>query len=188
MKTELNASIVDSVYAALVAVGAVGELSKADDIQAKANRTWAKISQLFWKAGVRAGHLSGATKVPEHYAAAKRAVIESWPANHQRLLAIKGQDVADLSDSEQGLRAKRQADIGAYIGLIVRHLRKMEDPKARGPKSKGEGKAEPAAESDPIVIIQGYINQATKLVDVADVDRFQNAGLEMIALMRKMRK
>lgn len=187
MKTELNASIVDSVYAALVAVGAVGELSKADDIQAKANRTWAKISQLFWKAGVRAGHLSGTTKVPEHYAAAKRAVIESWPANHQRLLAIKGQDVADLSDSEQGLRAKRQADIGAYIGLIVRHLRKMEDPKARGPKNKG-GEETKSEVADPIVVIQGYVNAATKMVDVADVDRFQNAGLEMIALLRKNRK
>ena len=187
MKTELNVSIVESVYAALVAVGAIGEMSKADEVQAKADRTWAKISQLFWKAGIRAGHLSGATKVAEHYAAAKRAVIESWPANHQRLLAIKGHDVADLSDSEQGLRAKRQADIGAYIGLIVRHLRKMEDPKARGTKGKGE--AEKATESaDPIVVIQGYINQATKMVDVADVDRFQNAGLEMIALIRKTRK
>ena len=186
MKTELNVSVVESVYAALVAVGAIGEMSKADEVQAKADRTWAKISQLFWKAGIRAGHLSGATKVPEHYAAAKRAVIESWPANHQRLLAIKGHDVADLSDSEQGLRAKRQADIGAYIGLIVRHLRKMEDPKARGTKkAETETKTESA---DPIVVIQGYINAATKMVDVADVDRFQNAGLEMIALIRKNRK
>jgi hypothetical protein len=187
MKVELNNSQVDSVYAALVAVGAISELTKADDVQAKANRTWAKIAGLFWKAGVRAEHLSGDGKVAEYYAAAKRTVIESWPANHQRLLAIKGHDVAELSDSEQGLRAKRQQDIGAYIGLIVRHLRKLGDPKARGVK-RAEAEAKVIESADPIVVIQGIINKATQIVDVVDVDRFQNAGLEMIALIRKHRK
>jgi hypothetical protein len=187
MKVELNNSQVDSVYAALVAVGAISELSKADDVQAKADRTWSKIAGLFWKAQVRAEHLSGDTKVPEYYAAVKRAVIESWPANHQRLLAIKGHDVAELSDSEQGLRAKRQRDIGAYIGLIARHLRKLGDPKARGVK-RAEAEAKVIESADPIVIIQGIINKATQIVDVADVDRLQNAGLEMIALIRKHRK
>ena len=47
MKTELNVSVVESVYAALVAVGVVGDMSKADEVQAKADRTWAKISQSF---------------------------------------------------------------------------------------------------------------------------------------------
>ena len=73
------------------------------------------------------------------------------------------------------------------FGLVRRYVDRVQNPdKERGTKkTKPEAKTEV---SDPIVIIQGWINQATKMVDVADVDRFQNAGLEMIALMRKMRK
>jgi hypothetical protein len=41
---------------------------------------------------------------------------------------------------------------------------------------------------DPIVTIQGWINQATKMVDVTDVSRFQDAGHEMIACLRRIRK
>jgi hypothetical protein len=187
MKVEINSSQVDSVYAAIVAVGAISELSKADDVQAKADRTWSKIAGLFWKAQVRAEHLSGETKMPEYYAAVKRAVIESWPANHQRLLATKGHDVAVLSDAEQGLRAKRQRDIGAYIGLIARHLRKLGDPKTRGTK-KAEAEQKVIEAADPVVILQGMIAKKTQMVDVGNVDRFENAALEMIALIRAHRK
>ena len=187
MKVEINESKVAALYDALVAAGIVEDLKTAGETFDKADRQFSKLAGKFWKAGFRAEHLSGETKVPEYYAAVKRAVIESWPANHQRLLAIKGHDVAELSDAEQGLRAKRQRDIGAYIGLIARHLRKLGDPKARGTK-KAEAEQKVIEAADPVVILQGMIAKKTTLVDVANVDRFENAALEMIALIRAHRK
>jgi uncharacterized protein related to proFAR isomerase len=58
--------------------------------------------------------------------------------------------------------------------------------KTREKKEKTDGKTE--VSDDPIVLIQGLMARKTKLVDVADVDRFESAGLEMIALMRRVRK
>lgn len=79
--------------------------------------------------------------------------------------------------------------VASRYGLMVRHLDKFQNPgivRERGTKNdKAEIKTET---TDPIVLIQGLLAKKTLLVDVADVDRFENAGLEMVALMRKHRK
>ena len=186
VKAELNESLVNQTFASLQALGVIPELSKVDEAQQGVNRKWAKIAGLFYKGGIRAESISGDARVREVVEAVRRTIVASWPEHHQRLLATKGQAVSEMSDSDQGLRAKRQADIGAYVGLLARHLRKLDGPKTREKKEKVEDKA--AEPDDPIVLIQGLLARKTKLVDVTDVDRFESAGLEMIALMRRVRK
>jgi hypothetical protein len=80
-----------------------------------------------------------------------------------------------------------QQQVGSIFGLVRRYVDRVQNPdKVRTKKEKAEEKIEPSA--DPLVWIQDLINKATTVVDVVDVDRFQNAGLEMIALLRKHRK
>jgi hypothetical protein len=77
---------------------------------------------------------------------------------------------------------------GTMMSRVKTHIDKANGiVKTKG--SKGSASTDTPTESvDPIVWIQDLINKATTVVDVADVDRFQNAGLEMIALLRKHRK
>lgn len=106
------------------------------------------------------------------------------------LLALTRDQLRDIDDDM--LKKMRRDYMQLVDGTMMSRIRMYVD-RANGVETKreakGKGKAETKTEvSDPIVIIQGWINQATKMVDVTDVDRFQNAGLEMIALLRKMRK
>jgi hypothetical protein len=80
--------------------------------------------------------------------------------------------------------------VASRYGLIVRHLDKFQNPiKVQAERDAAKAAREEKEESvDPIVTIQGWINQATKMVDVADVSRFQDAGHEMIACLRRIRK
>lgn len=50
---------------------------------------------------------------------------------------------------------------------------------------KASEASEAQAETDPRQFIRDLLARSVKIVDVADVDRFTNAGLEMIALMSK---
>ena len=107
------------------------------------------------------------------------------------LLALTRDQLRDIEDDV--LKNMRREYMQLVDGTMMSRIRMYVDKAngvevQRGAKGKGKGKETIVETTDPIVIIQGYINQATKLVDVIDVDRFQNAGLEMIALMRKMRK
>jgi len=78
---------------------------------------------------------------------------------------------------------------GTMMSRVKTHIDKANGiVKTKGSKGSDSADTAPAESTDPIVIIQGIINKATQIVDVADVDRFQNAGLEMIALLRKHRK
>jgi hypothetical protein len=80
--------------------------------------------------------------------------------------------------------------VASRYGLIVRHLDKFQNPiKVQEERDAAKAAKEEKTEAtDPIVTIQGWINQATKMVDVADVSRFQDAGHEMIACLRRVRK
>ena len=104
------------------------------------------------------------------------------------LLGLRTDQLREIDDDV--LKTQRRVFMQLIDGPMLSRVRDYID-RANGVEKKKEKKAETETKTesvDPIVIIQGYINQATKMGDVADVDRFQNAGLEMIALMRKMRK
>jgi hypothetical protein len=105
------------------------------------------------------------------------------------LLGLSRDSLRDIDDDV--LKTQRREYMQAVDGPYINRIRQYID-RGNGIEKKREPKATktdtPAESTDPIVIIQGIINKATQIVDVVDVDRLQNAGLEMIALIRKHRK
>jgi hypothetical protein len=104
------------------------------------------------------------------------------------LLGLTRDQLRDIDDDV--LKTQRREYMQLIDGPMMSRIRVYIDKangveKTREKKEKVEDKA--VGSDDPIVTIQGWVNTATKMVDVADVDRFQNAGLEMIALIRKHR-
>lgn len=198
-----------SVVAVAVAESCGTVVSAAVNAENSARDKWAKAGKALYKAGARVEALTKGTKDEPNPAqddslieTVERMIIDACTASIKpfkfdggtytfaELLNMSREALreADNKVLSQTRRACQQ-QVGSLFGLIRRYVDRVQNPdKERGTKGKGKGKETTGETTDPIVIIQGWINQATKMVDVADVDRFQNAGLEMIALIRKMRK
>jgi len=122
------------------------------------------------------------------------SVSEQTPKGSNRwtvadLLALTRDQLRDIDDDV--LKTQRRTYMMLVDGPMMSRVRTYIDAangveKVREKKVKADEK--PAASDDPIVTIQGWIAAATKMVDVADVDRFKDAGLEMIACLRRIRK
>jgi hypothetical protein len=122
------------------------------------------------------------------------SVSETSPKGSNRwtvadLLGLTREQLREIDDDV--LKTQRREYMQLIDGPMISRVRQYID-KANGVETTREKKEkvdDKTTESDdPIVKIQGWINNATKMVDVTDVDRFQDAGLTMIALLRKMRK
>lgn len=104
------------------------------------------------------------------------------------LLSLNKDQLREIDDDV--LKTQRRSYQQLIDGPMINRIRQYID-KANGvekPKGEKEDKEEKTESADPIVLIQGWINTATKMVDVADVSRFQDAGHEMIACLRRVRK
>jgi hypothetical protein len=122
------------------------------------------------------------------------SVSEQSPKGSNRwtvadLLGLTRDQLRDIDDDV--LKTQRRTYMQLIDGPMMSRVRQYIDTangveKTREKKEKVDDKT--TGSDDPIVKIQGWINNATRMVDVADVNRFQDAGLEMIALLRKMRK
>jgi hypothetical protein len=122
------------------------------------------------------------------------SVSETSPKGSNRwtiadLLELTRDQLRDIDDDV--LKTQRRTYMQLIDGPMMSRVRQEIDTangveKTREKKEKTDGKT--TESDDPIVMIQGLMARKTKLVDVADVDRFESAGLEMIALMRRVRK
>jgi hypothetical protein len=122
------------------------------------------------------------------------SVSEQSPKGSNRwtvadLLGLTRDQLRDIDDDV--LKTQRREYMQLIDGPMMSRVRQYIDAangveKTREKKDKAEDRA--AVSDDPIAMIQGLLARKTKLVDVADVDRFESAGLEMIALMRRVRK
>ena len=105
------------------------------------------------------------------------------------LLALTKEQLRDIDDDV--LKTQRRVYMQMVDGPMLSRIREYVDrangiEKTREKKNdKGEEKTE---SSDPIVVLQGWIANAVKMVDVTDVDRFKDSGLEMIACLRRVKK
>lgn len=197
-----------SVVAAAVAESCSTVVSAAVNAENSARDKWLKTGKALYKAGARVEALTKGTKDEPNpqqdnslIETVERMIVDALtacvkPEKHDgetytvgALLALSRDELRDIDSKGVSLSRKYwQQQVGSLFNLVRKYVDRVQNPdKVRG-KGKGKAKETTATENDPIVVIQGYINQATKMVDVADVDRFQNAGLEMIALIRKMRK
>lgn len=105
------------------------------------------------------------------------------------LVGLTREQLRDIDDDI--LKTQRRVYMQLIDGPMLSRIREYVDRANGIEKTRGEKKEKEESKTestDPIVLIQGWINTATKMVDVADVDRFQDAGHEMIACLRRVRK
>ena len=197
-----------SVVAAAVAEQCGTVVASAVNAENTARDRWSKAGKALYKAGARVEALTKGTKDEPNPSqddslieTIEKMITEALSASVKPMKFGGGTyTVGELLNMSR--EALREADdkvlsqtrkywkqqVGSIFGLVRRYVDRVQNPdKVRTKKEKkAEEKIEPSA--DPLVWIQDLINKATTVVDVVDVDRFQNAGLEMIALLRKHRK
>lgn len=195
-----------SVVASTVAAECGTVLSSAVNAENTARDRWKKTGKAFYNAGARVEALHKGTEDAPNPAqddsliqTIERMIVEALSATKKpekfksgtytvgEIMGLTREQLRDADDASLS-RAKREyrQDVGSLFNLVRKYVDKVQYPdKVREPKAK---KAEAPTEStDPIVIIQGFVTNATKMVGAANVDAFKNAGLEMIALIRAQR-
>jgi hypothetical protein len=197
-----------SVVAQAVAEHCGNDIVAAVTAQNSADGKWERAARSLFKQGARVEMLKRKPRGPE-FDESLETVVEAFivqamtastkpfkfSAGSFTFAEILDLDRHQLRELDDKVISATKVDcirtVASRYGLIVRHLDKFQNPikvqeeRDAAKAAKEETKSETV---DPIVTIQGWINQATKMVDVTDVSRFQDAGHEMIACLRRIRK
>ena len=196
-----------SVVAQAVAEHCGNDIVAAVTAQNSADGKWERAARSLYKQGARVEMLKRKPRGPE-FDESLETVVEAFivqamtagsktfkfSAGSFTFAQILDLDRHQLRELDDKVISATKVDcirtVASRYGLIVRHLDKFQNPiKVQEERDAAKAAREEKEESvDPIVTIQGWINQATKMVDVADVSRFQDAGHEMIACLRRIRK
>ena len=196
-----------SVVAQAVAEHCGNDIVAAVTAQNSADGKWERAARSLYKQGARVEMLKRKPRGPE-FDESLETVVEAFivqamtagsktfkfSAGSFTFAQILDLDRHQLRELDDKVISATKVDcirtVASRYGLIVRHLDKFQNPiKVQAERDAAKAAREEKEESvDPIVTIQGWINQATKMVDVADVNRFQDAGHEMIACLRRIRK
>lgn len=202
MSQEKNSSAIALVIqahgAAIVEV--VGAQVVTDD-------KWVKVARSLFKGGVRVEHLSKPKeKNPnphydaDAYNAAREFVIAGINAK-KKLEIFSGMvdkysfaDIVrtdaewlranDAPDSFRAVRSKGLSKIDQLIRKIVSYIGREQNPD----KTRGTKPAKPdvvKSDTDPTVVLQGFIANAAKMVGAADIARFQDSLTEAVACIRR---
>ena len=182
-------------------------VSAAVNAENSARDKWAKAGKALYKAGVRVEMLTKGTKEEPNpdqddslISVIEGMIVNALTASVKpmkfgaesytvgALLSLTREEFRDADDKVLSqTRRYWQQQVGSLFGLVRRYVDRVQNPdKERGVKKAK--KEEPAKTDDPIVIIQGWAANAAKMVDVTDVQRFQDSAFEMIACLRRVKK
>lgn len=198
-----------SIVAQAVAEHCGTVVSAAVNAENQARDKWAKAGKALYKAGARVEALTKGTKDEPNPAqddslidTVEGMIVDALTACVKpmkfgtetytvgALLALTTAELREADDKVLSqTRRYWQQQVGSLFSLVRRYVDRVQNPdKSQAPKNNKKNDKEKTESADPIVTIQGWINQATKMVDVADVNRFQDAGHEMIACLRRVKK
>jgi hypothetical protein len=196
-----------SLVAEAVAEQCGTTLASAVNAENTARDRWAKAGKSLYKAGARVEALTKGTKDEPNpaqddslIATIERMITEALSASVKpmkftngtytvgELVGMSREALRDADDKVLSQTRKYwQQQVGSIFGLVRRYVDRVQNPdKVRTKKGRAEEK--PVESTDPVVILQGFAANKTKLVDVANVDKFENALMECIALIRAHRK
>lgn len=196
-----------SVVAAAVAESCGTVVATAVNAENSARDKWAKAGKALYKAGARVEALTKGTKEEPNPAqddslieAIERMIVDALTACVKpmkfgaesytvgALLSLTREELRDADDKVLSqTRRYWQQQVGSLFGLVRRYVDRVQNPdKERG--AKKAKKEEPAKTDDPVVTLQAWAANAAKMVDVTDVQRFQDSAFEMIACLRRVRK
>ena len=195
-----------SNVAAAVAESCGTVVAAAVNAENSARDKWAKAGKALYKAGARVEALTKGTKDEPNPAqddslidTVERMIVDALTACVKpmkfgtetytvgALLALTRDELRDADDKVLSqTRRYWQQQVGSLFGLVRRYVDRVQNPdKAR---TKGNKKAQPAkGETDPVTIIRGWIANKTKMVDIANVHRFENALTEALVCLTAKR-
>lgn len=195
-----------STVAAAVAESCGTVVAAAVNAENSARDKWAKAGKALYKAGARVEALTKGTKDEPNPAqddslieTVERMIVDALTACVKpmkfgtetytvgALLALTRDELREADDKVLSqTRRYWQQQTGSLFGLVRRYVDRVQNPdKVR---AKGNKKAEPAkGETDPVTIIRGWIANKTKMVDIANVDRFENALTEALVCLTAKR-
>jgi hypothetical protein len=196
-----------SIVAQAVAEHCGNDIVAAVSAQNSADGKWERAARSLYKQGARVEMLKRKPRGPD-FDESLESVVEAFivqamtagsktfkfSAGSFTFAQILDLDRHQLRELDDKVISNTKRDciqtVASRYGLIVRHLDKFQNPiKVQAERDAAKAAKEEKSEStDPIVTIQGWIANAVKMVDVADVDRFKDSGLEMIACLRRIRK
>jgi hypothetical protein len=105
------------------------------------------------------------------------------------LLGLTREQLRDIDDDV--LKTQRRVYMQLIDGPMMGRIREYID-RANGVEKTREKKTEKEGtnteSTDPIVTLQAWAANAAKMVDVTDVQRFQDSAFEMIACLRRVKK
>ena len=198
-----------SIVAQAVAEHCGTVVSAAVNAENQARDKWAKAGKALYKAGARVEALTKGTKDEPNPAqddslieTVEGMIVDALTACVKpmkfgtetytvgALLALTRDELRDADDKVLSqTRRYWQQQVGSLFGLVRRYVDRVQNPdKSQAPRNKGKKNDKAEQSVDPIVILQGWMANATKMVDVTDVGRFQDSAAEMIACLRRVRK
>lgn len=199
-----------SAVAAAVAESCGKDVAAAVNAENAARDKWAKAGKALFQAGARVEALTKGTKEKPNpqqddslVAIVERMIVDALTASRKpekfvignetraftfgELLALTREELREI-DTKAVSDAKRRCiqDVGSLFGLVRRYVDRVQNPdKVR---TKGNAKADAKPEvADPVTIIRGWIANKTKMVDIANVDRFENALTEALVCLTQKR-
>ena len=196
-----------SIVAQAVAEHCGNDIVAAVTAQNSADGKWERAARSLFKQGARVEMLRRNPKGPD-FDGSLEAVVEAFIVQAMtagtkpfkfgagtftfaQILELDRHQLRELDDKVIS-NTKRTCiqTVASRYGLMVRHLDKFQNPiKVQAERDAAKAAKEEKVEStDPIVILQGFAANATKMVDIADVDRFKDSAFEMIACLRRVRK
>jgi hypothetical protein len=196
-----------SVVAQAVAEHCGNDIVAAVTAQNSADGKWERAARSLFKQGARVEMLKRKPRGPE-FDESLETVVEAFivqamtagkpfkfSAGSFTFAQILDLDRHQLRELDDKVISNTKRDciqtVASRYGLIVRHLDKFQNPiKVQAERDAAKAAKEEAESEtvDPIVTLQGWVANAVKMVDIADVDRFKDSGLEMIACLRRIRK
>lgn len=196
-----------SAVAAAVAAECGTLVSAAVNAENTARDKWAKAGKALFKAGARVEALTKGTKEEPNPAqddslieAVLSIIVDALTASVKpmkfdgatytvgALLNLTREELRDADNKVLSQTRKYwQQQVGSLFNLVRRYVDKVQNPdKSRGAKVKGD-KAAAAAEVDAVTFLRGLIAKKSTIVDIADVDRFENSLTEALACLTRKR-
>jgi hypothetical protein len=196
-----------SIVAQAVAEHCGNEIVAAVTAQNSADGKWERAARSLYKQGARVEMLRRSPKGPDFdeslEAVVEAFIVQAMTASTKpfkfsagsftfaEILGLGRDQLRELDDKVIS-NTKRTCiqTVASRYGLMVRHLNKFQNPdtvQAERDAAKA-AKEEKTESADPIVTLQGWMANAAKMVDVTDVQRFQDSAAEMIACLRRVKK
>lgn len=196
-----------SIVAQAVAEHCGNEIVAAVSAQNSADGKWERAARSLYKQGARVEMLKRSPKGAD-FDESLESVVESFiiqamtastkpykfsagSFTFAQILDLGRDQLRELDDKVISATKRTCIQtVASRYGLMVRHLDKFQNPvKVQAERDAAKAaKAELAESADPIVTLQAWAANAAKMVDVTDVQRFQDSAFEMIACLRRVRK